>query len=123
MTLSVIGWVYFFCFLLGLFYTVISLFLSHGHVGGDAHGELSHVHEDLARAVAHSHHPVDAGAHAHAPNESGQPDFPLFSPLTLALSVTVFGGVGMILNVLKMPVYVSLPASGAAGAAGWIGAF
>src|SRR6185437_10144023 len=135
MTLSVLGWIYFFCFLLGLGYTFISMFLSHGHGGGDLHADLpgdvhadihaatpTDLHHELARTVAHSHHPI-AEFHIRGGGDSGQPDFPIFSPLTLALSVTVFGGVGTILNLLKMPSYVTLPASAVAGALGWAGAF
>jgi len=118
MTLSILGWVYFFCFLLGLGYTFISMFLSHhGHAG-------AHANHDFSQAVSHSHHPVHETDDAvHIPEDSGQPDFPLFSPLTLALSVTIFGGVGTILNFLKIPNFVSLPASGIAGLIGWVGSF
>jgi membrane protein implicated in regulation of membrane protease activity len=121
MTLTVLGWMYLFCFLLGLGYTLISLVLSHGHgleAGADvdvADGGLDHHHH----MPWGKDHPGDSGHTV----DSGHPDFPLFSPLTIALGMTMFGGVGTLMNLLRVPGYVTFPSAGVAGVAGWLGAF
>jgi hypothetical protein len=102
---------YFFCFLLGLGYTIISFVLQDGQ-GADSSHDVSAgtTHADTSDGSGYS---LD-GAH---------PDFPLFSPLTIALSMTIFGGVGTLLNLLKFPGYLSFPVSAVTGLLGWLGTF
>ena len=112
MTLSLLGWVYFFSFLLGIGFVLISFLL--GEIS-EAHGAFGHGHEGGAH---HGASGKDAAGH-----DANANDYPLFSPLNIALGLTSFGGVGTVMNVLALPGYVTFPSASLAGAAMWGAAF
>jgi hypothetical protein len=114
MTLTLLGWVYFFSFLLGLGFVLISFLL----------GEVSAAHGAFGHANAHGlGHVQDSAAHPAGGKDTassdGANDYPVFSPLNIALAMTSFGGVGTILNILALPGYVTFPGAAVAGAAMW----
>jgi membrane protein implicated in regulation of membrane protease activity len=86
--------VYLICFLVGLMFTLLSLFFGHHHSGaGDAHAA------------------VGTGGHAEAGYEhSGMPGVSPFSPMIICCFLTAFGGFGLIFSDIHATsnVYVSL---------------
>jgi hypothetical protein len=100
--------VYAICFWVGLVFALIS-----GALSGVFHG----IHADSTHIGGAEGH-VDAGHDAgHAGDHGGAgagrtiPDFPAFSPVTIATFVTVFGGTGMIFSRIQStsPAYFSMP--------------
>jgi membrane protein implicated in regulation of membrane protease activity len=89
-------YVYLGCFLLGLCFTLGSVFFGH-HLGGhDAHFDLG------------------TGGHAEAGYEnSGMPGISTFSPTTVCCFITAFGGFGLIFSRIPATnnVWVSTPLS------------
>lgn len=92
--------VYLLCFLVGLIFTICSLFFGHHFGGTDAHVD------------------VGTGGHAEAGFEhSGMPGITPFSPTTICSFLTAFGGFGLIFSSIPATtnVWVSLPLSVFAG--------
>lgn len=113
MTLTILGWVYIFCFFLGVCFTAGSFFLVAGGGGeghGDGHGDVGG--KDIAGKEFGG---KDAAGH----DSGGHPDYPIFSPLNIALALTTFGGAGTVMNVMGMPTYKSFPVSAVLGLATW----
>jgi membrane protein implicated in regulation of membrane protease activity len=93
---DVLEFVYLVCFFLGLGFALIS-----GLLGGVFSGG----------AEAH----IDAGGIHGAPTE-GPVHFPLLSPVTLAMFISTFGGIGFLLKRMStMPVAVQVPIAAASG--------
>lgn len=85
--------IYLLCFLVGLLFTLLSLFFGHHHVG---HGADSH---------------IGTGGHAEAGYEnSGMPGVSPFSPIIICCFLTAFGGFGIIFSDIHATsnVWVSL---------------
>ena len=94
--------VYAICFWVGLVFALIS-----GLMSGVFHG----IHADSTHLGGPETGHIDAG-HAGAGGGGGHtiPDFPAFSPVTIATFVTVFGGTGMIFSRIPStsPPYFSM---------------
>jgi membrane protein implicated in regulation of membrane protease activity len=96
---SALEFVYLTCFFLGLGFAVIS-----GLLGGLFSGGAE-AHVDLGGT------PSEFGT-----GGDGPVHFPLLSPVTLALFISTFGGVGYLLNRLSpWPVEVQVPVAGGSG--------
>jgi hypothetical protein len=114
--------VYAICFWVGLVFALIS-----GALSGVFHG----IHADsthLGGGPDAGH--IDAGHvgdHGGAGGGGGHtvPDFPAFSPVTIATFVTIFGGAGMILTRIRetSPPYFSMPLAVACAFGGAYGVF
>ena len=112
--------VYAICFWVGLIFALIS-----GALSGVFHG----IHADSTHIGGPDGH-IDAG---HAGDHGGAggggghtiPDFPAFSPVTIATFVTVFGGTGMIFTRVSAtsPPYFSMPLAVACALGGAYGVF
>jgi membrane protein implicated in regulation of membrane protease activity len=90
--------VYAICFFVGLLFTLVSAFFGHLFGGHDLH-----VHTDLG-----------TGGHAEAGyQDTGLPGLSPFSPTTIALFITAFGGFGLIFSRIEATrnVWISLPLS------------
>src|SRR5262249_54218385 len=92
--------VYAVCFWVGLIFSLIS-----GAMSGVFHG----VHADSTHIGPDAGH-IDGG-HGGIGGGHTIPDFPPFSPVTIATFVTVFGGAGMIFSRIPAtsPGYFSMP--------------
>ncbi|HZE99176.1 MAG TPA: hypothetical protein VE981_19385 [Planctomycetota bacterium] len=105
---DVLEFIYLVCFFLGLGFAVLSALLSgvfSGHMGphmdiGGAHVDMGGIHTDAGTHVG----PTDGAVHY-------QP----LSPVSIALFVTAFGGIGMLLKKLGQPAYVHVPAAAFSG--------
>jgi membrane protein implicated in regulation of membrane protease activity len=89
-------YVYLVCFLIGLLFTVISLFFGHALGGHDAHVD------------------VGTGGHAEAGYEhSGMPGITPFSPTILCSFLTACGGFGLIFSHIEATnnIWISVPLS------------
>jgi membrane-bound ClpP family serine protease len=89
-------YVYLVCFLVGLLFTVISLFFGHALGGHDAHMD------------------VGTGGHAEAGYEhTGMPGITPFSPTILCSFLTAFGGFGLIFSHIESTnnIWISAPLS------------
>jgi hypothetical protein len=93
--------IYLVCFFLGLGFAVLSGLLA-GVFGGHAgpHVDAGGAHVDLGG----SH-----GDGTHAPAAEGSLHFQPLSPVSIALFVTTFGGIGLLLKKLGYPPLVQLP--------------
>ena len=113
--------VYLFCFAAGLAFAIISGLLSGfsaiggGDVGGgdfdaDVGGDFdADVGGDFDADAGGADADVgDGGSH-------GAVTFSPFSPVVMAMFITAFGGVGMILDGMALPALVSMPVSVASG--------
>jgi hypothetical protein len=113
--------VYAICFWVGLIFALIS-----GALSGVFHG----IHADSTHLGGPDAGHIDAG---HAGDHGGAggggghtiPDFPAFSPVTIATFATVFGGTGMIFTRIPAtsPPYFSLPLAVACAFGGAYGVF
>jgi membrane protein implicated in regulation of membrane protease activity len=113
------GWdvfAYWICFTSGLIYALVAALLGgvfgFGHHGLEAGGGFEPAGHDFGTA-----HDVGAG-HGEAYGGAGAEEVAIspLSPMTMATFSTVFGGTGLILaNMFKYSLYVTLPASVAAG--------
>jgi membrane protein implicated in regulation of membrane protease activity len=108
---------YWICFGLGFTYATVSALLTGffglvhhaGDVGG-GHAEMGDTYGGVQDGVGHGE--------AFATAEGAEPAISPISPATIAMFMTVFGGVGVLLTVLaKMELYTSLPIAFAAGVA------
>ena len=113
--------VYAICFWVGLIFAMIS-----GALSGVFHG----IHADSAHFGGPDTGHMDAGHigdHGGAGGGGGHtiPDFPAFSPVTIATFVTIFGGTGMIFTRIPStsPPYFSLPLAVACAFGGAYGVF
>ncbi len=89
-------YVYLVCFLIGLLFTIISLFFGHALGGTDAHPD------------------VGTGGHAEAGYEhTGMPGITPFSPTILCSFLTAFGGFGLIFTDIDATknIWISAPLS------------
>src|SRR5262245_35866534 len=100
--------IYLVCFFLGLGFAVLSALLS-GVFGGHAgpHVDMGGAHVDLGGIH------TDTGAHA-GPVE-GTVHFSPLSPVSIALFVTTFGGIGILLKKFGTPTAVQIPAAALSG--------
>ncbi len=92
--------IYLICFFLGLGLAIISGLLSDTFSGGaEGVGDL-----DLS-------HDLDAGGHEgpSVTGAEGSVDFSPVSPVTIAMFIATFGGVGMILKKAGLPVFAHIP--------------
>src|SRR5690349_7836653 len=95
------------CFLFGLIFTSLSLFLTLGHFGGDAStghgpGHLIHGAGHAAHgphAGTHGAHTADAHGHTHAATSDQLEGLSPINLPTLLAFLTWFGGAGYILHV------------------------
>src|SRR6187200_264895 len=103
-----LDFIYLVCFFLGLGFAVLSALMS-GVFGGHAgpHVDMGGAHVDLGGIH------TDAGAHA-GPVE-GSVHFSPLSPVSIALFVTTFGGIGLLLKKFGFPMIVQLPAAAVSG--------
>jgi hypothetical protein len=95
-----LGSIYTFSFVLGLGFAVLSAVLSAFSGDSDAHhGDLSSSHElvhDGGDGVVDIHHAGHDASHAHADGgDSNLPGPALFSPMTISVFATSFGGFGI----------------------------
>ena len=96
--------IYLVCFFLGLGFAVLSALLS-GVFGGHAGP-----HVDMAGT------PVDLGTgHGHVGPMDGSVHFSPLSPVSLALFVTVFGGIGLLLKKSGIATMVQIPVAAVSG--------
>jgi membrane protein implicated in regulation of membrane protease activity len=112
---------YWICFLVGTGYTFISALLTGffgmfdhgGEIGGDGGGDMAGGGDygaDIGNGVGH-------GA-AHTAGAEGEAVISPLSPATIAIFMTTFGGVGIILHSLfHLGLLLSLPISAASGIA------
>jgi hypothetical protein len=100
--------IYLVCFFLGLGFAVLSALMS-GVFGGHAgpHVDMGGAHVDLGGIH------TDAGAHA-GPVE-GSVHFSPLSPVSIALFVTTFGGIGLLLKKFGFPALVQIPVAAVSG--------
>ncbi|MGA2221051.1 MAG: NfeD family protein [Verrucomicrobiia bacterium] len=99
--------VYAICFWVGLIFALVSGALSgvfHGIHADSAHFGGPEGHLDVGHDAGHAGGAGGGGGHT-------IPDFPAFSPVTIATFVTIFGGTGMIFTRIPStsPPYFSLP--------------
>lgn len=98
--------IYLICFFLGLGFAIISGLLSGVFSGGaEGVGEL-----DLS-------HDLDAGGHEgpSITGAEGSVDFSPVSPVTIAMFIATFGGVGMILKKAGLPGFAHVPLAAVSG--------
>jgi hypothetical protein len=100
--------IYLVCFFLGLGFTVISAVLS-GLLGGHAgpHVDVGGTEVDLGG--------IHTDASAHAGPVEGSVHFSPLSPVSLAMFVTTFGGIGLLFKKLGYPAFVHIPAAAFSG--------
>src|SRR6185369_4920662 len=93
--------IYLVCFFLGLGFAVLSALLA-GVFGGHAgpHVDAGGVHVDLGASHTDG---------THAPVGDGQVHFSPLSPVSIALFVTTFGGISLLLKKFGYPPLVQLP--------------
>lgn len=96
--------IYLVCFFLGLGFAVLSALMS-GVFGGHAgpHVDMGGAHVDLGTGHGHAG-PMDGSVH-----------FSPLSPVSIALFVTTFGGVGLLMKKFGNPVVAQIPVAAAAG--------
>jgi membrane protein implicated in regulation of membrane protease activity len=96
--------IYLVSFFLGLGFAILSALLS-GVFGGHAgpHVDMGGAHVDLGTGHGHAG-PMDGSVH-----------FSPLSPVSLALFVTTFGGIGLILKKSGQPVLVQIPVAAISG--------
>jgi membrane protein implicated in regulation of membrane protease activity len=96
--------IYLVCFFLGLGFAVLSALLA-GVFGGHAgpHVDMGGAHVDLG------------SGHGHAGPMDGSVHFSPLSPVSLALFVTVFGGIGLLLKRSGMATIIQLPVAAVSG--------
>lgn len=99
---DVLEFIYLVCFFLGLGFALLSALLAGvftGHVG--AH--IDHVpHMDGGGALEGSH-------------SAGNVHYSPLSPVTIAMFISTFGGVGILLKKAGLPLFVHLPAAAVSG--------
>lgn len=98
--------IYLVCFFLGLGFAILSALLS-GVFGGHAgpHVDMGGAHVDIGGGhVDGAHGPMDGSVH-----------FSPLSPVSLALFVTTFGGIGLLLKKSGMTPMVQIPVAAASG--------
>jgi len=103
---DVLSFIYLVCFFLGLGFALLSGLLAGvftGHAG--AHIDTGHI--DAGGGV-------DGGAvdGAHSP---GHVHYSPLSPVTIAMFISTFGGVGILLKNAAFPMYVHIPAAALSG--------
>lgn len=103
--MDVLEFVYLVSFFLGLGFAVLCALLSGVFSGpdvdvGDVHVNMGGIHTDGSGHVG----PVDGAVH-----------FQPLSPISIALFVTAFGGIGILLKKMGQPAYVHIPAAGFSG--------
>ncbi len=104
---DVLEFIYYVCFFLGLGFTVLSALLSGvlgGHMGphidvGDAHLDLGGIHTDGPNVG-----PTDGAVH-----------YTPISPVSIALFITTFGGVGLVMKKMGQPALFQIPAAAFSG--------
>ena len=113
--------VYAICFWVGLIFALISGALSGVFHG--IHADSTHIggpegHLDVGHDAGHAGGAGGGGGHT-------IPDFPAFSPVTIATFATVFGGTGMIFTRIPAtnPPYFSMPLAVACAFGGAYGVF
>jgi membrane protein implicated in regulation of membrane protease activity len=99
--------IYLVCFFLGLGFAVLSALLA-GVFGGHAgpHVDAGGVHVDLGASHTDG---------VHAPTADGQVHFSPLSPVSIALFVTTFGGIGLLLKKSGQPMFLQLPVAAVSG--------
>jgi len=99
---DVLEFIYLVCFFLGLGFAILSALLA-GVFGGHAgpHVDAGGVHVDLGASHTDG---------THAPATDGSVHFSPLSPVSIALFITTFGGIGLLLKKLGFPSLVQLPA-------------
>jgi membrane protein implicated in regulation of membrane protease activity len=94
---DVLEFIYLVCFFLGLGFAVLAALLSglfSGHVGAHMDGGLHDAH----------------GGHAHVDTSDGTVHYSPLSPVTIAMFISTFGGVGILMKRFVDPhLYVHLP--------------
>lgn len=99
---DVLEFIYLVCFFLGLGFALLSGLLS-GVFTGDAGAHIDHVpHMDGGGALEGSH-------------SAGNVHFSPLSPVTIAMFISTFGGVGVLLKKAGLPLFVHLPAAAFSG--------
>jgi len=104
---DVLEFIYYVCFFLGLGFTVLSALLAGvfgGHLGphvdlGDAHVDLGGIHTDGAHVG-----PTDGAVH-----------YSPLSPVSIALFITTFGGIGLLMKKMGQPPVLQIPAAAFSG--------
>jgi len=112
---------YWICFLLGLGYAVIAALMSgllgfgHGAEGGIEGG--ADAGGDVGGGFEHDFSADGAAGHGEglATGDSGEVALSPWSPMTLAVFITCFGGVGVILIKMGIPVWFTLPPAALSG--------
>lgn len=97
--------IYLVCFFLGLGFAVLCALLSGVFSGpsmdvGDVHVNMGGIHTDGSSHIG----PADGSVH-----------FQPLSPVSIALFITAFGGIGYLLKKMGQPAYVHVPAAGFTG--------
>ncbi len=104
---DVLEFIYLVCFFLGLGFAVLSALLSgifSGHLG--PHVDVGGSHVDVSGVHADGTHP--------GPTE-GTVHYQPLSPVSIALFVTTFGGIGLLLKKMDLPTYVQIPVAASSG--------
>ena len=104
---DVLEFIYLVCFFLGLGFAVLSALLAgvfHGHMG--PHVDAGGVHVDLGASHTDG---------THAPATDGDVHFSPLSPVSIALFVTSFGGIGLLCKRAGQPLFLQLPLAAASG--------
>jgi membrane protein implicated in regulation of membrane protease activity len=104
---DVLEFIYLVCFFLGLGFAVLSALLA-GVFGGHAgpHVDAGGVHVDLAASHTDG---------MHGPATDGTVHFSPLSPVSIALFITTFGGIGLLLKKFGLPPFVQLSAGMVSG--------
>jgi membrane protein implicated in regulation of membrane protease activity len=104
---DVLEFIYLVCFFLGLGFAVLSALLA-GVFGGHAgpHVDTGGVHVDLGASHTDGTHGVAT---------DGQVHFTPLSPVSIALFVTTFGGVGLLFKKFGFAPFVQLPVAAVSG--------
>lgn len=98
---DVLEFVYLVCFFLGLGFALLSGLLS-GVFSGHADAQFDSAQMDGGGALEGSHH---AGDVSYSP----------LSPVTIAMFISTFGGVGILLKNAGLPLYVHIPVAAFSG--------
>jgi membrane protein implicated in regulation of membrane protease activity len=105
--MDVLEFIYLVCFFLGLGFAVLSALLAgvfSGHAG--PHIDAGGVHVDLGASHTDG---------LNGPSIEGKVHFSPLSPVSIALFVTTFGGIGLLLKKFAFPPVVQLPVSMVSG--------
>lgn len=103
---DVLEFVYLVCFFLGLGFALLSGLLA-GVFTGHSGAHIDTGHMDTGGA--------DAGGAIDGPHSSGHVHYSPLSPVTIAMFISTFGGVGILLKRAALPVFVHIPAAMVSG--------